>query len=235
MTKKFDTPLCEVCESRVGSIFSSLGKDALEEMSMQKNCNFYKRGQTIFYEGNRSSGLYCVFQGKIKVFKLGDEGRDQIVRLAKKGDILGYRALISGEVYSASAAAIEDCMICFISRSLFLEYLERFPQMTMKVMRLFSLDLKKAESRLTDLTQKPVRERMAEAICMIKETFGVDKEGNIDANLTRQEFANIIGTTTETAIRFLSNFKKEKLIDMNGRKIRILDQGALLREANLWD
>lgn len=161
------------------------------------------------------------FSGKVKVFKLGDEGRDQIVRLAKTGDVLGYRSLISHEVYTASASALEDTICCFIPAGNVYKILDRNPGVAMRLMRIFSDDLRKAETRLTEMTQKPVRARLADALMLLKDTFGTREDGTLDVTLTREEIGNLMGTTTETAIRFISEFKKKKVIDLNGRNIKI--------------
>ncbi|MEZ4690201.1 MAG: cyclic nucleotide-binding domain-containing protein [Ignavibacteria bacterium] len=120
MSKKFpDTIFCETCQARVGSIFCNLSEEELINISAQKHCNFYLKGQQIFTEGNSPTGLHCVNKGKIKVSQSGFEGKEQIIRLAKEGDILGYRSLVSGEAYTASAIAIEDSKVCIIPKALF--------------------------------------------------------------------------------------------------------------------
>ena len=115
-TKHID---CEHCESRYKSIFCDLKGEHLASINEHKGCNIYKKGQTIFSEGFFPQGLFCINAGKVKVAQVGDNGREQIIRLTKDGDILGYRALLSGEKYSASAVAIEDCSVCLIPKDIF--------------------------------------------------------------------------------------------------------------------
>ena len=205
-------------------------------MDVEKACNFYKKGQLIFFEGNKPQGLFCVSSGKIKIFQTGLEGKEQILRLVKEGDILGYRSLISGEPYSASAMAMEDCSICMVPRKTFFDLLQSNSDLSTRVMQLLSHDLKEAEHRLTELAQKPVRERMAETILMLKEFYGFEEDKKtINAMNSRDDIANITGTATETAIRVLSDFKSEKMIDLKGKKIRILNSSLLLRAANVYE
>nr|MBP6660142.1 Crp/Fnr family transcriptional regulator [Chitinophagales bacterium] len=163
------------------------------------------------------------------------EGKEQIVRMAKPGDIIGYKALLSGDRYSATAAALEDCNVCFIPREIFLVILQKDASLSFEMMKLLSNELKRAEEKITHLAQKPVRERVAETILFLKETYGLDTENQINVALSREEIANLVGTATETAIRLLSEFNKDHIIELNGKKIKILDQNKLVKTANLFD
>src|SRR3974390_3257678 len=96
-TTKIEVPPCEKCENLASSIFCSLGRSEISTLSDAKSFNLYRKGQVIFYEGNQPQGIYCLNSGKVKIHKLGDDGKEQIVRLAKKGSIIGYRALLSGD------------------------------------------------------------------------------------------------------------------------------------------
>lgn len=182
------------------------------------------------------SGLYCINSGKVKIYQRGYEGKEQIIRLAKNGDILGYRALISGEGYSATATAIEDSKICLIPKEVFYELLQSNAEITKLMMKLLANELKDAESKITNLAQKPVIERLAEALLMLKEYYGNQEDDNsLNINITREEIANIIGTATETAIRLLSELKKEGILDLSGKKITIINNDSLMKLANLYD
>jgi len=233
---KIEAPSCQSCVARLNNVFCTLTDDQAHDMSIDKSSSFYKKGQLIFFEGNRPSGLYCINKGKVKVYQIGTQGKEQIVRLAKEGDILGYRALISGETYNASATAIEDSILCYISRRTFFDLLQENSELSSRVMQILSHDLKSAETRITALAQKPVRERLAETILTLKEFYGVEQDGvTINATLTREDIANIVGTATETAIRLLSEFKNERLIDLVGKKIKIVNRDKLVKAANVYD
>ncbi len=114
--------------------------------------------------------------GKIKIAQPGDEGKEQIVRLAKDGDILGYRALLIGDKYSCSATAIDETSTCFIPKDSFFNLIGKNANLSMEIMKLLSHDLKKAEHKITVLAQKPVREKMAEALLFLKETYGYEND-----------------------------------------------------------
>jgi len=236
MNIKLESPSCASCQSRLTNVFCTLTDDQLTNLSVEKSCNLYKKGQLVFFEGNRPTGLYCVTKGKIKIYQIGIEGKEQIIRLARDGDILGYRSLIGGEIYTASASVIEDATICFIPKKTFFDLLQSNSELSTRMMKLLSSDLKAAEKRITGLAQKPVRERLAETILMLKEFYGVESDAvTIKANLSREDIANIVGTATETAIRVLSDFKSEKILNLRGKKIQVLDHETLLKAANVFD
>ncbi len=236
MARKASIPHCSECQSRLCSIFDELSDKELDLVSHNKGGNLYRRGQNIFYEGTRPSGLYCINAGKVKVYKLDFTGKEQIVRLAKGGDVLGYRSLVSGELYSSFASPLEDSLICFIPKDIFFSVLRSNTNLSIKVMKLLSHDLKTAENRIADMAQKPVRERLAEALLILREFYGLQDDGEtLDVALTREDLANIVGTATETVIRFLSEFKHDNLIDLKGRKIKILKHSALIKAAKIYD
>lgn len=236
MQRKFQPPSCETCKSRIESVFCHLEEEDLSNLSVQKHCNYYQKGETIFNEGNHPNGLYCINNGRIKIYQSGYDGKEQIIRLAKEGDIMGYRALISGETYSASATAIEDSKVCLVPKNLFFELLSGSSDLTSKVMKLLALELKEAENKITEMAQKPVIERLAETLLMLKEYYGYEKgETSLNITITREEIANIVGTATETAIRLLSDLKKQGIVELDGKKIKILKSEALVKLANLYD
>lgn len=229
-------PDCIHCSKRFSSVFCRAEVSNLHSINESKVCSTYKKGQMIFHEGSYAFGLFCINSGKIKISRNGDDGREAILRLAKPGDIIGYKALLINEKYSASAVALDDCNVCFIPKELFLKILKSDSSLSIELMRMLSTELGKVETKLTHLAQKPVRERLAETLLFIKETYGLeDDEQTINAALTREEIANIVGTATESAIRLLSEFKKDNIIELEGKKIKIINMEKLIRTANLQD
>lgn len=236
MHKKPVQPECAHCQSRYKSLFCSLDENEVSALDASKHCQQFKKGQVIFSEGSRPHGLYCINSGKIKLTMMGDEGREQIVHLAKPGDIMGYRALLSNDTYSLTATALEDASVCFVPRQAFFGIVEKNASLSLELIKLLSTELRLAERQITDLAQKPVRERLAEALLFIKETYGFEEDGStLNVVLTREEIANIVGTATETVIRLLSDFKSDNIIELNGKKIRVLDMKKLVRTANMSD
>lgn len=234
VSKKVEVSPCEKCGNLGGSVFCSLNKTELGQLSDHKSFNVYKKGQVIFYEGNLPQGLYCIYSGKVKIHKLGDDGKDQIVRLAKTGNVIGYRALLSSDNYYATATALENTLVCFFPKSVYLNLLVNNPDFSMKTIKMLSGNLRTAEQMITNMAQKHVRERMAEALLLLKEFFGMEEDkATINTVLTREDIGNIAGTTTETSIRVLSDFNKNRIIKLVGKKIRILNNKELLRIANV--
>ena len=233
---KLEIPHCEICQPRLNSIFSELSKEELEGLSLHKGCNFYQAGQVLFYQGNYPVGLFCMNTGKVKLYKADESGKEQIVRLAKGGDVLGYRALLTGESYSATSSVLEDATICFVPKDAFLELLKRNSALSMKVIQLLGHDLAKAEQRELSLSRKPVRERLAETLLMLKEFYGFeDDQATIKGSMSREDLANIVGTATETVIRLLSELKHEGIVELAGKRIKILNQAALVKTAHAYD
>lgn len=196
----------------------------------------FKKGQVIFNEGGHPLGIFCVNDGKVKIERSGMDGKEQIVRMAKGGDVLGYRALLSSERYNASAVALDDTDVCFIPRDPFFNVLKTNPRLSLDIIKMLSTELRKAEESITDLAQKPVRERMAEALLFLKETYGFEEDGaTLNVVLSREDIANLVGTATETAIRLLSEFKKDGIVLSVGKKLKITDSEKLIKTANIYN
>ncbi len=229
-----DIPSCSNCENN-NSIFCCLPDGELDKLSINKDNNFFKKGQVIFYEGNHPHGMYCIYKGKVKISKLGDEGKEQIVRFAGEGELLGYRSSLSNESYKATATAMEDCYICHIPKDKFSNVLDNNSNFSLEIIKLLSSDLKKSEQSLINISQKPVRERIAETLLNLKKRFGYEEDSKtLSMILTRREIGDIAGTTTETTIRTLSDFVKEGSVNLDGKKIQILDFNKLVRTANIF-
>jgi CRP/FNR family transcriptional regulator len=208
--------------------------EQLEFISEAKSCYNYKKGQDIFFEDSRPLGLFCVNKGKIKIYKTGIDGKEQIIHFGKAGDFLGYRALIADEKYSVSATAIEETTTCFIPRDTFFEMLDNNPKLSRALLRSLCHEVGIANERIQSMAQKNVRERLADTLLLLHETFNEDNSGDslIDITLPREDIANIVGTATETLIRLLSEFKSDGLVKFEGKKIRLLDIPKLQRLAN---
>ena len=237
MAQKLESTIqCEHCSTRFQSIFCHLTKNDLQLVNENKWCQTLEKGQKLFSEGSFPQGIFCVNAGKIKVHQMGDEGREQIVRLAKEGDVLGYRALLSGDSYTCSATALDHTSICFIPKNIFIELVEKNKDLSMQIIQLLSKNLRQAENTIIHLARKTVRERMAEALLFLKEMYGVENDGStLTVCLSREEMATLVGTATETTIRLLSEFKTNKWVDFSGKKIKILNQQELVKIAHLND
>lgn len=233
--KSLQIPSCDNCKNSK-DFFCNLSVDEKKSISEKKGNNFYKKGQVIFYEGNHANGLFCLFNGKVKLTKLGKDGKEQIIRFSKDGDILGYRSLLSNEPYHATATALEDSHICMITNDKFLQTVEDNPKLSLKVIQLLSKDLKGAEQHLIDVAQKTVKERISESLLLLKNTFGYLADGEtINIHMTRSEIADMAGTTTESTIRTLAQLSEENLIKLEGKNIVISNLHGLIRCTNAYD
>lgn len=225
MVKK-NIPDCGSCGSFCMSSLACLPEESLLEFNISKTGRHYEAGQVIFYEDNRPYGVYCVESGKVKLTKYTPDGKTYIARIATQGDLLGYRAFLTNESYSATAEVIEPATICFIEREPFMRALKDNPQFALQLMEQLGSDLKQAENRARDLAYKSVPERLAEMLLTFKESYGeTDAEGNIHLaiRLSREEMASLLGTTIETTVRNLTRFKQQGLIQLDKKEIILLD------------
>lgn len=233
---KSTIPDCEKCKSRANSLFNFCQKNELDDLALHKSCTSYKAGQMIFHENSMPVGLHCVNSGKIKLHKMGSDGKEQIIRLVKPGDFIGYRALMSESPFSASATALEESTVCFIPRETFFGILKQNHAVSTGMMQLLCRNLEESEKRLTEMAYKPVRERLAEALLMIKQTYqDPEEEKEFSFSMTREDLAGFVGTAKETVIRLLSDMKKDGIIKSDGRKITILDAKKLIHISNMYD
>jgi CRP/FNR family transcriptional regulator, polysaccharide utilization system transcription regulator len=220
---------CDACTTRYKSIFNQIPLTEVNQVDEGKVCYSFKRGEVIFYEGQMPQGVYCLEKGKVKIFNTGPEGRDQIVRLAGAGDVVGYRALLSGDRYESSAACLDDTEVCFIPKRQLLSMVTGQSCLAMRFMQHACQELGHASKLITNLAQKTVRERMAEVVLVVQETFGDNELGQIDVRLSREEWASLVGTATESCIRVLSDFQQEGLIELQGKFIKVLDRKGLVK------
>lgn len=235
MKNRDSIPFCDNCFGDIDSIFKHLNSEELEKVEKEKVCNFYKRGSIIYHEGSRTNGFYCINSGILKIFKTGIDGREQIIAFAKRGDIIGYRSILSNELACSSAKVIEDAVLCFVPGETLISLVKTNGNFSMAMMQQTCKELGEANSFITDIAQKTVRERLAEVLLNLKEIFDLDENNVLQISLTREELANIVGTATESVIRLLSEFKHDKLIDLNGRKITILDIKQLEKISNAFN
>lgn len=226
---------CEDCTHKDDSIFCSLERASLEGLSRHKVMNNYKRGHTIFFQGNPPFGLYCINEGKIKIAKIGNDGKESIIRIAGPGDVIGHRSLLGKENYSATATVLEDASVCFIDKKHITEVIYKKPELALKLIEKLSKEMGQAEARNASMSQKNVCERLAELLLNLKARYGVEEElgWKLNIKLTREEIAAIIGTANETVIRTISDFKNEGILDQVGKTIYITDEKKLESFANL--
>lgn len=210
------------------SVFSALKEDEIKLLYENYTCTSFKKNEIIFKEAERPSGLLCLQEGKVKIFKEGVGGREQIVRMAKPVSFIGYRALFADENHIASAQAIENSVVCTIRREALENILRQNPDFSLRIIKSLAYELGFANKRTVTLTQKHIRGRLAESLLFLRDTYGFEEDGHtINIYLSREDIAHLSNMTTSNAIRTLSAFAKEGIIDINGRRISIKDMKKL--------
>jgi CRP-like cAMP-binding protein len=234
--QRFVKPECQMCPHRKNPLMSCCSPEELEFTSLNKSTQYYQKGQAIYQEGSQAQGLFCVHQGKIKLTKAAGDNKEQIVHLLREGEVVGYRALVSGTQYSHSAVALEDCVVCFVPRPDFLRLLQANQQFSTALMQLLARVLGLAEERMLDLAYKPVRERLAGALMLVQKTFHRESDAlPFRIALGREDLAALVGTAKETVSRLLSEFKDAGMIATRGSQITILKPARLQELATMYD
>ncbi len=233
MKKSDSLPVCDFC-FKYNETFRHLTKDEIDILSYVKSCNNYKRGDTVYHEGNRTGGIYCVSEGIIKHYKTGIDGKEQIIRFSKKGDVFGFRSILSEEPACTTTKVIKKASLCYIPSTQFLKFIRTNTNFSMFILKLSCRELGDANQYIMDIAQKNVRERLAEILLLLNDNFGTDKNGVLNISLTREELAGIVGTATESVIRLLSEFKKDGIVKLNRRKIKLIDTKRLKKITDVY-
>lgn len=223
---------CEQCMMRKFNSLNELSREELVRISSCKTVKIVKKGEALFNEGDHINGVYCIKKGICKVSKMSENGRNQIIDLIHKGDMLGERNLISDEPSSLKAIALNDMEVCFIPKDEILGDLEQNPKFSMSILKSMADNLKQSDNLVVNMAQKTTKQRLAETLLYLDSNFSSEVTDYIDIQLSREDFADIIGAATESAIRLLSEFKKKKTIKIDGKSIAVIDKKALEKIAS---
>ena len=226
LDKSYKHVTCQNCIARKDSLSCSLMGDDLETIESNKSCAYFKKDQPLFIEGSLPRGVFAINEGKVKIYSRGSEGKEQIIHVATSGEIVGFRAMFSGEPYSVAADTLEESNICFISKNDFLSLVDTNTTLRNGILKELSKELADRASFIKNMAQKSVRERLAAALLILDDIY--DEEF---INLSREDLANFVGTATETLIRLLKDFKDEGFVKTHVRKIEVLDQEGLIQLA----
>lgn len=222
----------ELSEAEIAESIPDLWQPLTEEQRILLAQNFtiqkYKKNETIYCEGETPTHLMCLLTGKVKIYKDGVGGRSQIIRVIKRHEYFAYRAYFAEEDYVTAAAAFEPCTICLIPMPTIISLIQENAELAMFFIRQLSIDLGISDERTVSLTQKHIRGRLAESLLFLKDTYGVEEDQcTLSIYLSREDLANLSNMTTSNAIRILSNFAAEKLIIIDGRKIKLIEEDKL--------
>ncbi len=220
---------CELCENNDCLIKRNLNVLSNSELTNNKGSLNCKKGQQFIMEGAPVNGLFFILKGTVKVIRTGINGREQIVRFAKEGEIIGHRGFGTGEYYPIGAIALQDSILCYFSKDSFQETLLKTPKFTYDMMLFYANELNRSESKVKSISQMTVRECVIDTLLYIHRKFG-DLRGFLNLPLSRKEYADYSGTTEEQVIRMFSTLKKEGFISVEGKKICITNIQRLKNE-----
>ena len=210
----------------LSDLLAPLNNEQREFLMNNYTIQTYKKNETIYCEGETPSHLMCLITGKVKIFKDGVGGRSQIIRMIKQREYFAYRAYFAKEDFVTAAAAFEPSVICLIPMTAITTLIAQNNDLAMFFIRQLSIDLGISDERTVSLTQKHIRGRLAESLIFLKESYGLEEDGST-LSISREDLANLSNMTTSNAIRTLSQFATERLITIDGRKIKIIEEEKL--------
>jgi CRP/FNR family transcriptional regulator, cyclic AMP receptor protein len=203
------------------------GKNALQHITENREENHYRKKQTIYFEGNHPQKLFFIKHGKVKTFISNEEGKGLTIGLYATGDFFGYTALLEGGTYKETAEAMDDSVVAEIPINEFQDLLQYNPEAAKKIIQLLAKNITEKEQQLLSIAYNSLRKRVATALITLLKKYGATEKDNFSINFSREDLANIAGTATESLIRTLSDFKSEKLIEIQGSRITILNEKKL--------
>ncbi len=203
------------------------GKNILEDITKDRNTNYYKKKQIIYTESNHPSRLFYIIKGKVKTYKTNNEGKELTVGLFNEGDFLGYTALLEGTIYKETAEAIDETETAIIPKEEFEALINNNKELTHKFIQLLAKNISEKEEQLLGLAYNSLRKRVADALVTLQNKYKKSGQQPFSIHISREDLANIAGTATESLIRTLSDFKSEKLIEIKEGNIIILNEKKL--------
>jgi CRP/FNR family transcriptional regulator, dissimilatory nitrate respiration regulator len=203
------------------SLFNGLPADQIELLSMITVENIYKKGENIFSENEQATGLYAVASGRVKIYKLSPDGREQILHIFGPGEVFGEVPVFAGKRFPASADSMDESVILFFQRDALIDLIQKNPSIALNMLAVLSMRLRRFASMIDDLSLKEVPGRLAKHLLYLK------KQGQdipeIDLNITKGQLASLLGTIPETLSRILTKMADQGLIETDGRRIRIIE------------
>lgn len=233
MNPKIPLPELDACYQKLKRTFATLTADEARSLLAPGAVRYYKKGEQVYSEGTRIKGCYFVYSGIIKIYQTGHEGKNQIIKFDREGDIFGFRSVIRREPACSSVETLTDAILCYIPDAALLHLIKSNAGFAYDMVQIACKELGESNHYIRDIAQKSVRERLAEVLLTIAADFGMEKDGTLKLSITREDLSNIVGTATETVIRLLSDYKSEGLVDSLGRKIVLLNIEKLKTIAGL--
>jgi len=215
-------------------IWNVLSLDEREYLRSNFVVQQFKKNEIIHYEGDKPTHMMCLVRGKVKIYKEGVGGRNQIVRIMQPISYFAYRAIFAEGNYNTSACAFEASTIILFPKDVLLKLIHQNNGLAYFFIRALAFDLGISDARQVNLTQKHIRGRLAESLIFMRDNYGIEEDGaTINVYLSREDLANLSNMTTSNAIRTLSMFVSERVIAMDGRRIKIIDEEKLRKISRL--
>ena len=216
------------------SILADLPPEDYESLVVNKIEHSYRKGEVVFKEGSYPGGIFFINSGKVKKFRVDGEGKEQIIYVANTGELIGYHAILSEDLYPDSATTLEESTISFIPKEDFLKALETSSILNQRLLKTLSHEFAVLANSLSLFSQKSVRERLALQLIVIREKYKINFEPGmeVEINMSRDDLASLVGTARENVVRVLSAFKKDGILETRGRKIFVRDINKLVAIAN---
>lgn len=221
---------------KTDSILSGLPAKDLRLLKQDMQRIEIKKGEILYTAGSFSKGVYILRKGKVKIYKTNKDGKEQIVYIYRKGEVMGYRPLLCQETHPVSATALEDCIVSFIPKKYFLHVIDQSSVFSTRILTNLAHEFSVWINKLTIFAQQPVKERLVLSLLILNEKYKKDGKEHLPVilNLSREDLANYVGTTIETLVRMLRQLKDEKIILTHGRKIVILKPEELEKMEKLY-
>lgn len=223
MTSNVSLPDIGSCYQKLKHTFTNLTDDELKGLLRPDSVRYYKKGELIYSEGTRIKGCYFVYSGIIKIYQTGHEGKEQIIKFDREGDLFGFRSVIRHEPACTSVETHSEAVLCYIPDTILLNLIKNNSGFAYDMIQLACKELGDSNRYIRDIAQKSVKERLAEILLLLAGDFGTENDGTLKLNLTREDLSNFVGTATETVIRLLSDYKTDGLVESKGRKIKLLN------------
>jgi CRP/FNR family transcriptional regulator len=202
-------------------------KDWIPAIEQNKKTILFKKGEVIFKEGDPVTGIYFVYAGTVKVHKNWGKGKELILRFAKSGSIVGHRGLGADSVYPVSATAIDAVTMCFITLPFFESTLRVNNELLFQLMMFYARELQESEKNMRNLAHMPVKGRVVQALLFLKDRFGIDEQGCLNLDISRQNLASFTGTTYESVFRILNELSEANLMRLIGKRICLTDTAGM--------
>lgn len=231
MKNEIFLPTPEACRQKFGETFKHFSDPG--SLFSADGIRLYKKGSLIYAEGARMKGCYFVYSGIVKIYQTGQEGKEQIIKFEKAGDLFGFRSVILKETACTSVETLSDSILCFIPDNILFGLIRNQSGFAYELMQIACKELGESNRYIKDIAQKSVKQRLAEILLLIAGDFGIEPDGTLKLTISREDLSNFVGTATETLIRLLSEYKAEGLVEAKGRKIKLLNREKLKQLAGI--